>query len=91
MPFLFRILHLIPVRRKVDGKPGMYDVLNDVFYAVRQYGRQVREQRGDAGEILQRPFGVQALHGRADGIPAERAQGCTTSRTTCSTETSARG
>ena len=27
------VMDLIPVRRKVDGKPGMYDVLNDVFYA----------------------------------------------------------
>ena len=26
------VMDLIPVRRKVDGKPGMYDVLNDVFY-----------------------------------------------------------
>lgn len=26
------IMDLIPVRRKADGKPGMYDVLNDVFY-----------------------------------------------------------
>lgn len=26
------VMDLIPVRRKVDGKHGMYDVLNDVFY-----------------------------------------------------------
>ena len=26
------VMDLIPVRRKVDGKLGMYDVLNDVFY-----------------------------------------------------------
>lgn len=26
------VMELIPVRRKVDGKPGMYDVLNDAFY-----------------------------------------------------------
>ena len=26
------VMDLIPVRRKADGKPGMYDVLNDVFY-----------------------------------------------------------
>jgi hypothetical protein len=26
------VMDLIPARRKVDGKPGMYDVLNDVFY-----------------------------------------------------------
>lgn len=26
------VMDLIPVRRKVDGKPGMYDVLNDAFY-----------------------------------------------------------
>jgi hypothetical protein len=25
-------MELVPVRRKVDGKPGMYDVLNDAFY-----------------------------------------------------------
>lgn len=31
------VMDLIPVRRKVDGKPGMYDVLNDVFY-VNQGG-----------------------------------------------------
>ena len=26
------VMDLIPVRRKTDGKPGMYDVLNDAFY-----------------------------------------------------------
>ena len=26
------VMELVPVRRKVDGKPGMYDVLNDAFY-----------------------------------------------------------
>lgn len=26
------VMDLIPVRRKSDGKPGMYDVLNDEFY-----------------------------------------------------------
>ena len=26
------VMDMVPVRRKVDGKPGMYDVLNDVFY-----------------------------------------------------------
>ena len=31
------VMDLIPARRKVDGKPGMYDVLNDVFY-VNQGG-----------------------------------------------------
>jgi len=26
------VMDLIPARRKADGKPGMYDVLNDAFY-----------------------------------------------------------
>ena len=40
------VMDMVPVRRKVDGKPGMYDVLHDTFYVNQGGGEFV------AGEPL---------------------------------------
>ena len=40
------VMDMVPVRRKVDGKPGMYDTLHDTFYVNQGVGEFV------AGEPL---------------------------------------